>query len=711
MKLYQDYMKLKQDSFYKKELYKKIFKIFEGKGGEQIVTEQIVQKNTRIRDMLVMSPELERALNYTLSGLQNLVKNEHEYSDSLFYFCQYGGSKTQFLNVVKSEIWNNSPQCIPILLEDLNSIKVQTIFEKMIGQLLKRASILPKFERDPILYDEFIVEINKKISDVHVSFNQSNNLIKIKEIISKLERKRNIEIKDNVRELNEIVHSTIMVDKVDILNNIIELMRTCSKHDLSFLFMFDEVDLWLDTDADRPQFSKKFLTKHIFMKKLLEIPDSQIKTFYLFACTDRVNYLLSKNPGTFDLSSPAASRLLRLYTPSEKITEPGCYGENIQDALLKLSIYYWAFNDDVKFTKEFFEFTLPLLEKNYRNYSRRTCNSRIIQLLECYSKLYHPLEHGLKRWNRNTLHYGKLIEDNLDSILKQINIKFVREQVLVDPTRKYSENKLDGYFVIYDYEGNEKKIYVEIKLTEKFKGEKSSQILQWLQLNPEKNIVLIVFSPTNIMEIQSEIVKYCETQGLAIEIMKRIDYIHVENPYAFAPISYLTNPNIDPDDLFTFYRNMGNWIEFFSDFSLQFQKIMQNMGLDIMSQQKSQKSESIGNIGEKDIKEIKEIDYSIEERLALHLVSTLYLERSFTPSGKMNKSKIDGIIVKKSMGITDLEKILEILKKKDIILKITPKQVQYDKEIISASTFDNFKQKIEQSFRKSNAKENMKAFM
>jgi len=625
--------------------------------------------------------------------IQELIDNETKFSENLFYFSQYGGSKTQFLNLVKSIIWQHSSNCIPILLEDISQIKVRVIFEKMIGQLLKRVPIIPKFEENTQLYDEFISELNTLISRVHIAFNQSKNLQDAHEIITKLMKIKNPVIKDHLRELNDILHSTIMVDKIDILNEIVILMKFCSKFDLIFLFMFDEMDLWLKSTPDQPEFSQKFIDQQKFMKKILEIPKNQVKTFFLFACTGRVNELLYSQNQLFSASSPTASRLMQLYNSAEKIMEPGCYGSEIKQALVKIAIFYLSSHEKKDFSEEFFTQVVPVLEEKYRSHSRRTSNSRIIQILDCYQFLVNALTHGMKNWEKNVIQYGKLIEEHLDAILKRMNIKFIRKQILVNPSKTHTTDKLDGYFIVIDQSENEVKIPVEIKLSKKFEGKKAYQILQWLILNPERKIVLIVFSPTPKNEIVKEISLYADSQGYSQDIMKRIEILHIANPYAFTPINYLSTKSLDSDQILSFYDNFAFWLDFIGDFSRKFQQILDNIGFGIFSSKTTRVTETPLDTHEDIIPE-SEYNFTLDEKVSLGLMAALYLGRSFTPSGKMSKAKIEKIIRDRSLGISDLEKILEDMRKGNLLLKITNKMVQFDKELINLGTLEKFNQKI-----------------
>ncbi len=85
---------------------------------------------------------------------------------------------------------------------------------------------------------------------------------------------------------------------------------------------------------------------------------------------------------------------------------------------------------------------------------------------------------------------------------------------------------------------------------------------------------------------------------------------------------------------------------------------------------------------------------SIEDKTSISLLIALYVEKAYTPSSKMNKLKIGRIIEKRSLGITNLENILENIQKANIILKITPKMVNFDKKIVSMLSINKFNKKV-----------------
>ncbi|GAH47807.1 unnamed protein product, partial [marine sediment metagenome] len=115
MNLYQEYNKIVNNYSFFEDYIKKIIRIFEGTGDNQIITRDIIPPNFRIKDFVVFSDQIERGLNIIHKGLREIQEENAKNSGYLFYFSQYGGSKTQFLNLIVDEISAKLTNCITVL--------------------------------------------------------------------------------------------------------------------------------------------------------------------------------------------------------------------------------------------------------------------------------------------------------------------------------------------------------------------------------------------------------------------------------------------------------------------------------------------------------------------------------------------------------------------------------------------------------------------
>jgi hypothetical protein len=731
MQLYKEYNDIMRNAQYLKDFYKKVYLIFEGKGGEQIITGDILPKNKKIREILIPNSEMEHALNFVLMELQKLVTNQDQYAGYGFYFAQYGGSKTQFLHMLETEA-DEVPNVIPILLEDLKQFQPRILFEKMLGNLFRKINNLPEFLEDPSKYRDFFAGLNELVANIQISFQLSKNLKRAEEIIENLWNSKNPTTTTALTELNDLLHSSIMVDNSDVLAKIIRLMQYCSQHGMIFLFLFDEVDLWLNEDSAELELSPEFLRNQTYMKQFLEIPDTKVHCVMVYACTDRVHTLLHAKGALLSARSPAGSRWVRIYENAEKILEPGNYGDQIDMALVKLAAYHSIYYN-VQIPSLFFDKTQAPLTRKYAQLSRRNCNSKIIQLLKNHQVLDQAINQGLREWESNTQHYGTLMEDHLASILRRLNIKFVREQVLIDPTQKITKDKLDGYFVNPSLDDREIRTLAEIKLTKNFKGEKAYQVLQWLTLNPEQHIIFIIFSPTTLEEIKKELIAFAEKQNFDLALMPRIQFLHISDPYAFCAINAVEALAGTADRLNEFYNAFAQWLDFYADLSHQYQTIIHQLGYTtFVPPVKRDRADPVPGTqaGSTDVPpsgtesapntpaiapsavNSGNVDLSVEGRSCLLILTHMFRGRVFTSTGRVSKQKITALVNEKSLGISNIEELMEFMHKQGVISKITDKFVNFDASLANFDSLEKFTEALSVKLgRKSNGSGGLGSFI
>ena len=305
-------------------------------------------------------------------------------------------------------------------------------------------------------------------AEINVDLRQSSNLNKILQKIGFVKNRleKNPQLRKKLEEGIELIHTSILVDSELVVKKILDFMKELTRNGFIFLFLYDEVDLWIEDRSEQLLFSEKFNRLERIMKYIFESSQHEIKLFHLFACTERVNILIKNFRHTFSESSSAGSRLIWIYGHSELVRESGNYSDKIEEALAKISAFYTLSYDGFKIDTIFLDETLTQLKKYYKIYSRRVTNSQIIRILKIYHNLKLPLDKGIKEWRNNADKYGRLIQYHLDRILNQLNIKFVRQDILIQPDRSDSD-KIDGYFVNYDENENEIKTFVELKLTKR----------------------------------------------------------------------------------------------------------------------------------------------------------------------------------------------------------------------------------------------------
>ncbi len=690
------------------EVIKKILRIFEGTGGNQIVNEDVIPRNSKIKDFLILSDEITRALNIVHSKIREISEGRGASSGAMFYFSQYGGSKTQFLNLVANQLAIEVPNCIPVIFEGLNQLNPITMFEKIFPRLILVISRTREIYENYEKYQNFSRDLQNNLANVQMAIKQWGNLKKAEELIKEFQKVRNPDFLKRVDEMDELLHSSILVDSLQVLDYITRLMKFCSQSNLVFLFMFDEVDLWLDESADDVKFSKEFNRITTFMKNVFDIPANNVKCFFIFACHDRVNRLFIEKQQRLEIISPAGSRLNRLYNSSERILEPGNYGNQIDKAMITLAAYYYLANGRIPFDFSIINMAIPIIGKKYKAISRRQANSRIFQFIKNYQYLSSAIEAGSRNWEPQAIHFGKLLQDLLPAVFGRLNIKFIREDVPIDPTGTRTKNKLDGYFVNETIGGKIINTCVEIKLTKEFKKEKGYQALEWLQLHHAEHMIMIIFSPVTLDDINGALVEYAARNGYNNQdnaLLGRLHFILVQNPVAFAPVIGIDNTRTEPEKAEKFFDAFADWLEFFGDITTQYNQAKRDIGIEPVILAPQPPSQHV--VEDQKDKQPQQppvppkIDLDPDQQTILNLLTRMQADRQFTPSGRMSKQKIADYVRNKSLGIADLEAYFEKMKAFGIIERIMEKQVQFASNIAGTGLSDELKRVVLEKYRSS----------
>lgn len=693
MGVFQDYEKYCSDFTYLESWVQNIIAIFEGSGKSQIVTKETIKNsNKRIQDFLILSPQMENALKYIYSELKEIKNSPLKFSGGMFYFSRYGGSKTQFLNLVLNEIQVKLPDCIVVLFQDIEEISPLQLFNKIKQTAYYSIPNLSRFKNDEQKYLDLINSLESISTEISVDLRQSSNLDKILHKIGFVKNRlnKNPKLKKELENTIEILHTSIFVDSESIVKKILDFMKVLTNNGFLFLFLYDEVDLWIDETSDQLLFSKKFIRLEKILKYILESSQHEIRLFHLFACTERVNTLIKDNQHIYSESSSAGSRFIQIYNRSEHVPEPGNYGDNVEKALTKISAFYTLANDNFKIDSNFLDQSLEKLKSKYLSYSRRLVNPQIIRLLKTYQRLKLPLNKGIKEWRSNARKYGSLIEYHLERILDHINIKFIRENILIQPNKRDSD-KIDGYFINYDENENEIKTYVEIKLTKNFTGDKAYQALQWTQLRKEP-IIMIIFSPNSIEEINQRIIDYAERMGFTSEDTEKIRILNISESYAFCSIIGVGGVLSNHSKLIGFYNDFAFWLDFFGDFTYKYQDLKSSLGLTykkpIRKPDKKKKDVEV------------EAELTPDAHICIELLVKLYNKQKMSKSGRLAKTTIESINREYSLGISNLNSLYDIMEKQEIIVRIHPSMVSFSEDILKISHLENFVELCENKFRK-----------
>ena len=614
-----------------------------------------------------------------------------DFSDSMFYFSRYGGSKTQFLNLVLDEIQTKIPECIVLLFNDIDELRPENLYNK-----LKQVS----YYKIPNIYNELeYINLMSKLesisSDINVDLRQSSNLNKMMEKLGfiKKQLQKNPELNKKLEEIIDLLRTSILVDSESVMKRILEIMKELTKNGLFFLFLYDELDLWIDETSEDLFFSKSFRQLEKVLKLLFESSQHEIKLFHLFACTDRISKLIEENKYFYDKTTSAGSRLMQIHGRAEIVYESGNYGDKIGEALAKISAFYTLSNDRFPIEEDFLNNTLEKLKQKYLIYSRKLINTKIINILKIYHNLKIPLEKGLDEWKRDVKRYSGLLHKYLDGILRGIEISFVLKEVRIEPDNPNS-NRIDGYFINYDEEDNEVRTYAEIKLAKEFTNDKAYQVLQWSQVR-EKPIILIVFSPNSIDDIKNKIIEFSEKKGFSIDDVNRIHILNISIPFAFCSIIGIESLLSNYEELTNFYKDYGEWLDFYGDFSYKYQGIRTLLGFSYEKISKPRKEEEEKESEKKEKKEL-----SLEAKMCMDILVGLQRDKKLNKTGRLAIATIEKLNNESSLGISNLEELYETMRNYDLIATIGKSYIQFSKDITKIKELDRFVEKCENKFKK-----------
>ncbi|MBN1215972.1 MAG: hypothetical protein JXA99_11105 [Candidatus Lokiarchaeota archaeon] len=453
------------------------------------------------------------------SNINRIAINDKNETGAQYYESDYGGSKTQYIELIKSIINNNRNRSIPpysVIIPvvfngstDLTATFLGEQIEKEAAQILTKQLELCKgtkdFKDDQNAFENFLnllVEFRK-------NKNAPEHLDKIHKYLNELERiiesSPGIDMKiSNIR--TEISHLPL-IDEERLLKIVFDIIEFVSKYKIAFLFMYDECDDWLSKLEDESIWSKNFLKRQYFFRKLLDRL-SNFRLYQIFCLTPRVyNSIRSDQSDRAPGIQRISSEMMKVSSsgPYVHIREQGVYQDDeAEEAMLKWLIIlekaYKKADDEI-----FNTFLLTLKNKIDKKLSRRKANQAIISSIRSFINLTDEIKHGQNEYNtaeKHRSHYltiGKIIEPIFASYLNFLNFHFIKKHVDV------GEGKLiDGKFMAV--KGGKIELYAEIKSfsnPESFDLGKSKQVINCVK-NKNSKVIFFLFCKDLTEEYVSE---------------------------------------------------------------------------------------------------------------------------------------------------------------------------------------------------------------
>ncbi len=490
------------------ELAKKVLDILEDPGSLIIKSDDLKSGTYTfsLEKILTLSKNMKRGMDEFLENIKRIGMSDGIENGAQFYVTDFGGSKSQYIELLKSKIYefrekDNRPftEIITVSFNgtlDLTATYLGESIEHNTARLL--ASQLDWLKRskpdkiDSHTFENFLdllVEF-RKIKDA------PDHLENIYAHLSELERVSGGEkgIKLKISLIRKDLMKLPLVDEARLLNTVLNIMKYASKYSILFILFFDECDEWLSQDdADSSLWNNNFKKRQYFFRKLYDnITD--LRLYQVYCLTPRVHEVL-RGP-LKDFMSGAqriASDLTKIKSTGSLISvnEFGAYiGEEAKEVVLKwLVLIERIINkpDDVIFTS----FLPRLVEKVDNKLSRRIANSEIVSSIKSFMELTDEIKSGQDQYNyAEKTHKYNLIGDCIDHIfpiyLNNLNFHFLKKHIDVG-----DEKKIDGRFL--KVRTGEKEIYAEIKTMGDIKNFVKSKLDQALNCIKNLDSIAIIF--------------------------------------------------------------------------------------------------------------------------------------------------------------------------------------------------------------------------
>lgn len=511
MDLNQEYAKIKQlFRNINKEIAQQILNVLEFSGSSILRSVDLESGGYKesLKNVLILSKEMSRSIELFEANIRRIANNDTIETGSQYYITEYGGSKTQFIELIKSIIDGHVERgeppysmIIPVVFNGSLDLNAQTLGEKIenptairLTRQLEYMRLDQKYYIDSHVFDDFmnlIVEFRKtKSTPEHL-----DNIFKI---INELERliDNSSGINMRISTLRKEIMQLPISDEEKLLKIVFDIMEFCSKYKIVFLFFFDECDDWLPKIEEDSKWDSDFLKKQIFFRKLYDrLKNIRLYQFYCF--TPRVHEALRSEksdlaPGVQRISSD----LIKVSSsgPYVLIREQGVYQEDeAMEAILKWMVLLEKVQSPAD--KDIFKSFLPvLLEKINNKLSRRKANSTIISSIRSYISLTDDIKNGHQFYDsaeRNPSQFitiGNIIEKVFSNYLNFLNFSFLKKHQDVG-----NGKWIDGKFMCL--KGNETELYAEIKSFKdpsKFSFDKVGQILNCIK-NTNNKAVFFLF--------------------------------------------------------------------------------------------------------------------------------------------------------------------------------------------------------------------------
>lgn len=495
-----------------KNIAERLLAVLESSGSEIIRAEHLMSGGQKValESVLIISEPMKKSIKAFLDNIRTIASHDKMSTGSQFYVADYGGSKTQFIELLKNYIVTFKERkeppfdrIITVVFNGSIDLTASYLGEKIehdTATLLTRQLEIfqkdPLVEVDPNAFNNFM----NLLLDFRKVKTAPEHLEEIHKLLMDLERVAGTA--QGIRMLIEKVRAEIsqlpVIDEERLLKIVLDIMMYASKYSITYLFLFDECDDWLSKIEEDSKWDPNFLKRQYFFRKLYDhIPNLRMYQIYFF--TPRVHEALRSEKSD---AAPGIQRIasdIIKASPSSayiQVREQGVYqGEEAIEAVLKWLIILEKAIQPAD--RDIFNSFIPILiEKIDNKLSRRKANSTIISAIRAFIQLSEDIKHGQSQYDmaaRNPTQYitiGKMIEQSFSGYLNFLNFNYSKKHVDVGGGKL-----IDGQFM--SSSSGDTELYAELKSLKEpalFKLEKVEQVLNCLE-NLHSKVILFLFCP------------------------------------------------------------------------------------------------------------------------------------------------------------------------------------------------------------------------
>lgn len=625
----------------------------------KVISNDILKK-TIVKNYLILSQTMKDSLQNTMDMIKNLLLgNENNYL-SFFYIAQYGGSKSQFIELIKDEIKRkgrhdqqfNSDKIIVLTFPGIVHITGERIFEQIIDASIR--GVARQIQKDEE-YSNIFSQIKSIMIETQLGITGADKKANIIRNLSIIRKSRDIEILDAADQIEANLQYVQFLNDELIMDKCIKLIEILSAVGFVFVWLFDELDQWFEPDSSK--LSIEFQKKSRLFKEIFDL-GAHGKIFYFFASTDRVPNIFKDIRNT-RYSREADAALNRFYTilrDSQSKVEDGYYDDTIDQAVRHFAEIKFAITENNFPSLDFYTFLEKVMKffKNseYKRWDRRGANIEIIKTLDNYFILKDSFKAGIiESQKKNWSHLGMFVPQRLTTIFQhlQISYSFTRAEL------KVGNKRIDGKFNI-SRTGNTD-IFLECKVAQKLDSLNVDQVLEATQVTSSQLVIFLVFGPFLKEIVENKVYNYFIDKAKETAY-KRVKIIVINNELAYLPIFGLYNitSTTGSDKLIHIHKACAKFLEVFSDLDMNLYAIFNQHKMLFPNEHPStaDQEEIVDEIlhGENNNKEqivneeksdLNKIFTELEpiDQLTLALLRFLKKKKEFSPKGSKRVGRIE----------------------------------------------------------------------